>query len=508
MRALPVLFMVALSGCASLEPPADARLASPSPPVRACAEWFRALDGEVDAAGVRDAQYTPVQGFPYLRVDRFFASLRGRAAENESALHAFAERLLELDLEARQQEIENLPRASAERLPGMSAEFSRRAALRRTAECARLLRELDLAAPAQRSALLARASVPDDYSIVLRALGLYPLTRIVFAQGVRRWEDSTRAAFHGESRGGSRGQSPAPAGVSVRFGPPALATASRDTVAGMLARAEFDPLGQPLFSDRELDLLAATYAPSFEIAVSDDYDRFGELRWRRGRAVPEVEAAEPAVYVRRAYARYGERVLLQLVYTLWFPERPAEGAFDLLAGRLDGIVWRVTLGPDGEPLVYDSIHPCGCYHQFFPTPRATPRPAPDALEEWAFVPQQLPRLADGERPVVRIASGTHYIEAVGVTRGPDSLARYAFRPYDELRSLPSMEGRQRSAFGPQGLIAGTERLERFLFWPMGIASAGAMRQWGRHATAFVGRRHFDDADLIERRFELHLAEAH
>jgi hypothetical protein len=28
-----------------------------------------------------------------------------------------------------------------------------------------------------------------------------------------------------------------------------------------------------------------------------------------------------------------------------------------------------------------------------------------------------------------------------------------------------------------------------------------MRQWGTHATAFVGRRHFDDADLIERRFE-------
>jgi hypothetical protein len=27
-----------------------------------------------------------------------------------------------------------------------------------------------------------------------------------------------------------------------------------------------------------------------------------------------------------------------------------------------------------------------------------------------------------------------------------------------------------------------------------------MRQWGHHATAFVGRRHFDDADLIEARF--------
>ena len=31
----------------------------------------------------------------------------------------------------------------------------------------------------------------------------------------------------------------------------------------------------------------------------------------------------------------------------------------------------------------------------------------------------------------------------------------------------------------------------------GIASAGAMRQWGRHATAFVGRAHFDDARALE-----------
>jgi hypothetical protein len=37
---------------------------------------------------------------------------------------------------------------------------------------------------------------------------------------------------------------------------------------------------------------------------------------------------------------------------------------------------------------------------------------------------------------------------------------------------------------------------------MGIASAGQMRQWGHHATAFVGRRHFDDPDLFERYFEL------
>ena len=72
------------------------------------------------------------------------------------------------------------------------------------------------------------------------------------------------------------------------------------------------------------------------------------------------------------------------------------------------------------------------------------------------------------------------------------------------RSLPLPGGGFRSIYGADALVQGTERGERFLFWPMGIPSAGAMRQWGNHATAFLGRRHFDDADLIEKRFRLTL----
>ena len=54
---------------------------------------------------------------------------------------------------------------------------------------------------------------------------------------------------------------------------------------------------------------------------------------------------------------------------------------------------------------------------------------------------------------------------------------------------------------PAGQVASeAERAEAWLFWPMGISEAGSMRQWGHHATAFVGRRHFDDADLLDRRF--------
>jgi len=474
------------AGCATGDGRLAPHLESGPAEVHECAQWYRAIDAEIDAAGVRDAQYTRVPGFPHLRVDRMLASLKSRAAESEPALRAFGERLAELDAESRRHEIQNLPALTGD---------ARAQALRRARDCGRRLREADLASSGAREALLAVARVPDDYSTALRFFGLYYLTRIPFAAGVRDWEKDTVAAFQRE---------PDPAAHRVRYAPPAAAPLPRSVVAGLLARAAFDPLGHPALSARELERLAAVYAPTFEVEIGGDYDRFGGLRWRRASGVPEVDAAEPVVYVQVAYTRYRDQLLLQLVYTVWFAERPASGAFDLLAGRLDGVIWRVTLAPDGEPLIYDSIHPCGCFHLFFPTPRARPRPAPDTLEEWVFVPQSLPRVGEGERPVVTIATGTHYVERVGLVRGADSLVRYGLRPYDELRSLPRAGGEHASAFGPEGLIAGTERLERFLFWPMGIASPGAMRQWGRHATAFVGRRHFDDADLVERRFELDL----
>ena len=502
LRTVALAALAAAAGCATSDRSFDGHLESQSAPRRACAQWYRALDEATEAAGVGDAQYTRVAGFPYLRVDRLLASLRERARASEPALQAFAERLRDLDLESRRYEIENLPRERLESLPGVKGS-SRDAAFRQTQDCSRLLREIDLAKPASRAALLKAVYVPDDYSDASRALGLYPISRLVFIAGVRRAEEELSAPFHGEPT--------VPPGASlVRYAPPLSPPIERAAVAAILGRAQLDALGYPALSERELARIAAAYAPSFEVAVSADYDRFGELRWRRDATVPSVDASQAVVYVHPAYSRYrdgngGDRILLQMVYTTWFPERPPSGGADLLSGALDGVVWRVTLAPDGEPVLYDSIHPCGCYHQFFPTPRARPRPAPDPAEEWAFVPQTLPRVAEGERPVVRIASRTHYIENVGLVRGADSVARYALRDYGELRSLAGPGGR-RSAFGPDGLIAGTERAERFLFWPMGIESAGAMRQWGRQATAFVGRRHFDDADLIERRFELDLGE--
>ena len=110
------------------------------------------------------------------------------------------------------------------------------------------------------------------------------------------------------------------------------------------------------------------------------------------------------------------------------------------------------------------------------------------------------KLLPGRSQLGNGENGVSYIDDFENARTPYTLA-----DDDALRALPVSDGfpgSTRSAFWPNGIVPGTERGERLLFWPMGIDSPGAMRQWGRQPTAFVGRMHFDDARLIEERFEL------
>jgi hypothetical protein len=296
---------------------------------------------------------------------------------------------------------------------------------------------------------------------------------------------------------------------------PASAPLAAERVAALLAQIRPDALGIPQPSAQEQSLLLAAYAPLFEIETSGAYDRFGALFWGADQGgignvstpAPQVDLARPQVYQRLAYTRYQGQTLLQLVYSVWFPERPRSSALDLLSGTLDSVVLRVTLDARGAPLLVDSIHSCGCYHMFFATPGVSPRPAPQARMEWAFVAATLPALSADQRLLVRLASRSHYVvglqPAAADAAGPST--SYTLLDDAALRTLPVSDGfpgSTRSAFWPNGRVPGTERGERLLFWPMGIDSPGAMRQWGRQPTAFVGRRHFDDADLLELRFEL------
>jgi hypothetical protein len=504
LAAGALLAALLLAGCATVDPFAQ-------PPMREhlaradgvgdCARLLQELDRQVQASGARDAQQTLLPGFPYLRADRLDASLAG-SADDDTRWRLWRARLAANDRRARLHEFRNATVAAGplHAAAGIDA-------------CRNVLLDADDAPPA-RAALRAAAVVPDDYSAALRALGLYPLTKLAFAAGIRNWHDATRAVFalplaQLPVQGTLRRYAPAP---DAARGLPAAPDRWR-APGGPVAPITRDGLGVPQVES--LAALLQRHAPLIEVDETGAHDRIGRLAWSAGQV--RVDPAEPPVaYVRLATGALGGVLRPQLVYTFWFPARPRDHALDLLGGELDALIWRVTLDDAGRALVYDSIHACGCYHQFFATDAVRVRAAPPAaqgrFDEGLFMPQPpLPAAGPDQRVVLRVAARTHYLQRVRLTdeqaaRADAEPPPLVYRLHDEdaLRSLPAADAGHpsRSAYDEQGMIAGTERLERFLFWPMGIASAGQMRQWGRHATAFVGRRHFDDPALLDRYFEL------
>jgi len=436
-----------------------------------CRSLFSQLDEQTIVAEVRDAASYAIPGFPYLRSNRFLASFGGELGDDGKFL-LWVEQLRLLDLSARRIETRNLGPAAVE--------------LQRINACGKTLAQHELADARWRQQLIARAQVPDDYSLLTRALGAYPVTAPFLRLGINSFHKAVRADYAQPLDDEVDGRplflwSPDP--------PPTPAA----EVAALVTQAPHDVLGIPQLSEAQWWQLARAHAPSWWIETSGEFDLIGAPAAGAG-FHPDAHVA----YFQPGYTRFSGEVLPQLTYVIWFAERPPVKALDPYSGALDGVVWRVTLDRDGLPLIYDTIHPCGCYHYYFPAKFLRHQPAASFWQEPMLVPQDS---APPEKLAIRIQTETHYVRRVLPAAEAHSKKRriYRLRPYSDLLSLETDSG-YLSLFGTDGLIAGSERGERWWLWMSGIRSPGAMRQNGRHATAFIGREHFDDPWLLDRSF--------
>ena len=470
----------------------------------ACVEAYRVMDQAAWRAGVRDGEAYPVPGFPWLRSDRFLASF-AEAELDDAAFAAWIERMARLDREGRAVELANLSGGERRALDGrLQAEVGAGWSVPRVLEdCPGSMTQALQADLDARASLPGAVQVPDDYGTLVRTVGLYPLSAIPVALGFERWKGAVLPAF--EVPFGAESWR----GRPVLFEPPAGPGIDRQEVAAVLTAAAGNPLGVPEVEGAALERLALAFAPALLVDVATEDDRIGHPFWRDDGS-PAVDPTRPTAVVRTAHSWFEGRPVLQLVYLFWFDARPKEGTLDFLSGRLDGLIWRVTLGRDGTAVLFDTIHPCGCYHLFFPNDETRRVPvaedAPDDLREAPLVPMTLDIEAPEERTLVRIAASSHYVTRVGGRQDLKAGARRV--PYTlSIGNIPDLPlrvmqktGGTRSLYRADGIIDGTGRLERAILWPMGIEEPGAMRQWGRHATAFVGRRHFDDPHLLEQAF--------
>jgi hypothetical protein len=480
-----ILVVLFLAGCAAIPVPTQSLRIGRDDPSGHCADFFNTLDRRVAKARVIDPGAFRVSGYPYLRVNRFLASFQD-VVDDPAAFDAWLDHMQALDQKARKHEIANLPDTASASDTQML--------LDQVVACGNLLRAVDFETAEQRQTLRARVTAPDEYIRPRRFLGIYPVTRLFIAMGVTRWHARMHETFSNDAP---------PQRHSIRY-VPATATddGQRSGPEALVADAERDALGIPRYSEDQLDTLFRRHAPIWEVHTKGDYDRIGMPYWSADNAIA-IDTGRPEAYTLLSHTRFRGQVLTQLNYIIWYPARPKVNALDIYGGHLDGLNYRVTLDPNGQPLLYDSVHNCGCYYAAYPTPRLTARERIDYGEP-PLILKAPPDADEAQLMTVAMESRTHFVmhfypSATGDADGAETV-QYALAPYERLRSLADNRGEHRSMFDPSSLTPGTERLERWLFWPTGVLSAGATRQWGRHAVAFVGRRHFDDPFFMDLMF--------
>ncbi|TVP87596.1 MAG: hypothetical protein EA347_07300 [Thioalkalivibrio sp.] len=462
--ALAALMALALWGCGV----APER---PAPEAETCRALLTELDHAIGAATHFEPGLRRVDGWPLLRTNRFLASFAYEEL-SPNARTAWLGHAFELARNAYATEFARLDAGTRE---GLQDRHGFADLDTRLASCF-----ADSAPPETLDPAAYR--VPDGYSTAARAMGLYPVTSLVargFISGYRR--DMTARYMAGRATRFER--------ETVYAGPE-----TRDASAPPPATPDTDALGIPRLSDGEQDALFRRFMPQLAVEQRSGADRIGApLLDEHGRI--EIDTTRPVVFTFPSHTRLGSRVLLQLNYAFWFPERPPEHGLDLYAGDLSGVLWRVTLDHELRPVLYDSIHQCGCYHKLF-LPAGSRIDLDGLVGERPLVFALPPGLAGDRGLRLRLEAGTHYIIDVGEAMPSADTEHYILKDYAWQLRLPAA-GTVRSLFGPTGIVQQSQRPERFVLWPLGVPSAGAMRQRGLHAIAFVGHRHFDDPDLLE-----------
>jgi hypothetical protein len=483
------LVLVLLAGCASLHPQRiPEKLDRPSQ----CQAFLEALDGKVLNAGVRDASSYPIPDFPYLRINRFLSAVK-KELKDEGEREQWLRWMQELDLQAREREIDNLPAEMVLPIPAIEGAQQGRQGLQALAKsCSEELLDHDRAHPGFYETLSPLAQVPDEYSLFMRAVGLYPVTSVPVAvvthfsrEKIKSWYEGPLEALpvHGKIR---------------TYVPKENISLPEADLREMMVQNSKNPLGISLPRGAVEERLLWFFAPILLQDVAGPYDQPGLLAWKNGRA--EVDATKPTVYYYFSHAFLKGEPILQINYVVWYSDRAGQSPPAIEKGHLDGLTIRVSLDGQGQRFMVDVMNNCGCYHLFAPDQARVEQVLSQPLQFDAFVPQWLPTLPSGKRLGLRVSSGWHQVQRLlSLEERPDPVP-YDLVPYEILETLPHEDGRRESLFDATGIAKGSERKERIILFSMGIPDIGSMRQRGHHAIELIGRVHFDDPLLFDRNF--------
>ncbi|MFT6293837.1 MAG: hypothetical protein ACJATW_000105 [Glaciecola sp.] len=431
---------------------------------------FRSL---VDSQKVGNASAPALRALPMFHSNRFLDLLAKEPATEMQTKQWFS-RSAALGASIRSSENQNLKQP----WPDSRLELINR--------CAINFATLDDYGARRRQTLKRLPLISDHYDSFAQWLGFNWFLRPIFKSRIKKLHEEEKSWF----------QQTVSFDESVSYRPQQINYQEDNNLEGWFKQAySANPLKVPQLTDTQLSSLFALHSPRFTIELEDDNDLIGQPVWRDNEVTTNSDS--PTVYTLPSFTRFGTSNLLQLNYVVWFSERKPTTLFDLFAGEIDSLIWRVTLDEQGRALLFDSIHSCGCYHKYFVVADDVAAKKPALSEEPANI-FNLTNINSEAGVHIRLTANEHYV--VGVNNDVLPSARpYLLADYGRLSNLND-HGRSKSMFSPSGIIINSKRLERYTLWPTGIKSVGAMRQWGTHATGFVEQQHLDDATLLDRYF--------
>ncbi|MBW2183632.1 MAG: hypothetical protein JRF49_07185 [Deltaproteobacteria bacterium] len=483
-------YLIILSGCTILFSP-QSSLFTERPQV--CQEFLDALDKRVEDAGVRDASSSLIVDFPYLRTNRFLAVLKKNLTD-ENAREQWGRLLQQLDLRARGKEIQNLPEQTVISL--MSEEEANREWLyNRVESCSNELFSHDTTYPEFYENLLPLVGVPDEYSFLRRAFGLYPVFSLPVAFLTVKSRKASKARFASDLN------DIPPKGVLRHVVPEEEVVLSEEEVREIIEGAKRNPLHIPLLDDVQREKLISAFAPIIIQDVAAPYDRLGKVVWEKGRLA--IDSTHPTVYYYTSHAFFKGEPILQINYGIWYSKTAGKETPWIERGYLDGLTTRISLDAQGRPFMIDVMKNCGCYQLFAPEKERFQGTVSRRLKPDLLIAQWMPTVPPGKRLGVRVSSGWHQVERLLATESPPHPTRYQLLPYDVLEILPYDNGETKSMFNQKGVVEDSKRgKEEILLFSMGVPSVGSMRQRGRHPSELIGRVHCDEPELFDRYFIL------
>ena len=177
-----------------------------------------------------------------------------------------------------------------------------------------------------------------------------------------------------------------------------------------------------------------------------------------------INPVKATVYTQTRKFKTSKNTYTNLVYRVHFEQIPGGFMpFYLGKGKNTGLIVIITLNNRNQPILYTTVHTCGCYLAFVPTSHMPENGFPrdwDKDRQSVYF-ENLPGFLDYdksssglEKTVILIRDGSHRIKDIWLSP-PDSLKKYKTvsaqnQPLDSLKKLPMKHHKTTSFFENSG----------------------------------------------------------